>query len=78
MQASRIDHGRPVVFNREERLGLLPPALAQQRVRLGLFKLVQRSNKPEAGEFDRWVRHEVLPQIMDNGGYFMPEVGGCL
>ena len=26
-----------------------------------LFKLIQRSNKPEAKEFDRWVRHEVLP-----------------
>lgn len=37
--------------------------------RPGLFKLIQRSNKPEAKAFDRWVRHEVLPQIMDNGGY---------
>jgi len=33
--------------------------------RPGLFKLIQRSNKPEAKEFDRWVRHEVLPQVMD-------------
>lgn len=31
--------------------------------RPGLFKLIQRSNKPEAKEFDRWVRHEVLPQV---------------
>ena len=23
----------------------------------GLYKLIQRSNKPEAKEFDRWVRH---------------------
>lgn len=37
--------------------------------RPGLFKLIQRSNKPEAKAFDRWVRHEVLPQIMDTGGY---------
>jgi prophage antirepressor-like protein len=37
--------------------------------RPGLFKLIQRSNKPEAKAFDRWVRHEVLPQVMDNGGY---------
>ena len=35
----------------------------------GLYKLIQRSNKPEAKAFDRWVRHEVLPQIMDTGGY---------
>ncbi|NML92368.1 Bro-N domain-containing protein [Novosphingobium olei] len=35
--------------------------------RPGLFKLIQRSNKPEAKAFDRYVRHEVLPQIMDSG-----------
>lgn len=40
--------------------------------RPGLFKLIQRSSKPEAKEFDRWVRHEVLPQVMDNGGYMLP------
>lgn len=40
--------------------------------RPGLFKLIQRSNKPQAKRFDRWVRHEVLPQIMDNGGYMTP------
>lgn len=37
--------------------------------RPGLFKLIAGSRRPEAVEFDRWVRHEVLPQIMDNGGY---------
>ncbi|QZP08174.1 BRO family protein [Caenibius sp. WL] len=42
--------------------------------RPGLFKLIQRSTKPEAKQFDRWVRHEVLPQIMDNGGYVMKDV----
>lgn len=36
--------------------------------RPGLFKLIQRSNKPEAKTFDRWVRHEVLPQIMGRPG----------
>lgn len=41
--------------------------------RPGLFKLIQRSDKPVAREFDRWVRHEVLPQIMDNGGYVQPD-----
>lgn len=41
--------------------------------RPGLFRLIQRSDKPEAREFDRWVRHEVLPQLMDNGGYVMPD-----
>lgn len=41
--------------------------------RPGLFKLIQRSSKPEAKRFDRYVRHEVLPQIMDHGGYVMPD-----
>ena len=37
--------------------------------RPGLFKLIARSAKTEAKAFDRWVRHEVLPQVMVNGGY---------
>lgn len=40
--------------------------------RPGLLKLIQRSSKPQAKEFDRWVRHEVIPQVMDNGGYLAP------
>ncbi|MES1984744.1 MAG: Bro-N domain-containing protein [Pseudomonadota bacterium] len=28
--------------------------------RPGLFKLIQRSRRPEAHEFDRWVWHDVL------------------
>jgi prophage antirepressor-like protein len=34
----------------------------------GLYKLIQRSNKPEAKLFDRWVRHDVLPSIRKTGG----------
>ena len=37
--------------------------------RPGLFQLIQRSKKPQAKAFDHWVRHEVLPQVIDNGGY---------
>jgi len=53
---SRNDH--PVLFTgcRASLLAIIS--------RPGLFKLIQRSNKPEAKEFDRWVRHEVLPQVM--------------
>ena len=32
-----------------------------------------RSNKPEAKKFSRWVRHEVLPQIIKNGTYSIPQ-----
>lgn len=35
----------------------------------GLYKLIMRSRKPEAKEFQRWVTHEVLPQIRKTGGY---------
>ncbi|WP_236028171.1 phage antirepressor [Bifidobacterium pongonis] len=35
----------------------------------GLYRLVMRSRKPEAHEFQRWVTHEVLPQIRRTGGY---------
>ena len=35
----------------------------------GLYRLVMRSRKPEAKEFQRWVTHEVLPSIRKTGGY---------
>lgn len=35
----------------------------------GLYRLVMRSRKPEAKEFQRWVTHEALPQIRKTGGY---------
>ena len=35
----------------------------------GLYKLIFRSNKPEAKEFTRWVTHELLPQVRQHGMY---------
>ena len=35
----------------------------------GLYALVLRSNKPEAKKFSRWVRKEVLPQVIHTGSY---------
>lgn len=35
----------------------------------GLYRLVMKSRKPEAHEFQRWVTHEVLPSIRKTGGY---------
>lgn len=40
----------------------------------GLYKLIMRSRKQEAKEFQRWVTHEVLPQIRKTGGY-IPTTG---
>lgn len=35
----------------------------------GFYKLVMRSRKPVAKEFQRWVTHDVLPSIRRTGGY---------
>lgn len=35
----------------------------------GLYKLLMTSRKPQAKRFDRWVRHEVLPEIRRTGSY---------
>lgn len=35
----------------------------------GLYRLIMRSNKKEAREFQHWVLHEVLPSIRKNGYY---------
>lgn len=35
----------------------------------GFYKLVMRSRKPVAKEFQRWVTHEVLPSIRKHGAY---------
>ena len=35
----------------------------------GLYRLLFRSNKPQAREFTRWVIHEVLPSIEKTGQY---------
>lgn len=35
----------------------------------GVFRLIFRSRKQEAEEFKRWLAHEVLPEIMQTGGY---------
>ena len=39
----------------------------------GLYALVLKSRKPEAKEFSRWVRREVLPTIRKTGLYATPE-----
>jgi prophage antirepressor-like protein len=38
----------------------------------GRYKLLDRSNKPEARRFDRWVGHEVLLSIRNTGAYAAP------
>ena len=38
----------------------------------GFYKLVMRSRKPEAKAFQRWVTHEVLPELRKHGSYQVP------
>jgi len=39
----------------------------------GLYALVLGSRKPEAQAFRRWITHEVLPAIRQEGAYMTPE-----
>lgn len=41
----------------------------------GLYALIQRSNKPEARTFQRWVNREVLPSIRKTGSYSLADHG---
>ena len=38
----------------------------------GLFRLILRSDKPQAEPFMEWITTEVLPTIRKTGGYLMP------
>lgn len=40
----------------------------------GLYKLIMRSDKPEAQAFQNWIASEVLPSIRKTGMYMTPEV----
>lgn len=40
----------------------------------GLYKLVLRSDKPEAQKFQDWVTRDVLPAIRKDGGYIKGEL----
>lgn len=40
----------------------------------GLYKIVLRSDKPKAHEFQRWVTHDVLPSIRRHGAYMSEDV----
>lgn len=40
----------------------------------GLYSLINRSRKPEAKVFQRWVNHEVLPSIRKTGSYSVQQL----
>lgn len=46
----------------------------------GLYRLIFKSNRPEAKKFQKWIYHEVLPQIRKTGVYKLrgPSIPGIL
>lgn len=40
----------------------------------GLYHVILRSDKPEAGPFRKWVTNDVLPTIRKTGSYMMPKM----
>ena len=40
----------------------------------GLYKLIMRSDKPEAEKFQNWIADEVLPSIRKHGAYMTPQM----
>ena len=43
----------------------------------GLYQLALRSRRPQAGEFRRWITHEVIPQLRRTGSYLLPAEGAA-
>lgn len=44
----------------------------------GLYRLIEKSRKPEAVPFRRWIWHEVLPSIRKTGGYSLKQAAVTL
>lgn len=38
----------------------------------GLYRILMRSDKPEARQFQRWISHDVIPSIHKTGSYVAP------
>ena len=43
----------------------------------GLYRVLTRSQRPEAIPFQRWLAHEVVPEIRRNGGYIATGPEDC-
>lgn len=62
----QVDRWRPTTG----RKGGKPNAIISES---GLYKLIMRSDKPEARKFQDWVTRDVLPAIRKTGGYLLNE-----
>lgn len=64
------DESRPIPLNLIEGKGMNQAKLISES---GLYKLVMRSDKPEARTFQDWVTKVVRPAIRKDGAYVMGE-----
>lgn len=69
---SRVGEAEKVYVDRTC-LGLRPGKKMVIVSESGLYKLIMRSDKPEARKFQDWVTREVLPSIRKTGGYLLNE-----
>lgn len=66
--ASRLDKDEVTNFELGGQYGL-----ANIINEAGLYRVILRSDKPEAKPFQKWVTNEVLPSIRKHGAYMTPE-----
>ena len=67
--AQRLDSDEVTKFDPNSGLGSRSNEQVNIVNEAGLYKIVLRSDKPEAREFQRWVTHDVLPSIRRHGAY---------
>ena len=67
---SRLDEDEKGVILSDTNRGKRSMAVVSEP---GLYALVLGSRKPEAQSFRRWITHEVLPAIRQEGAYMTPE-----
>ena len=75
---ARLDRDEQIVVSRAEGtyfplFGRSPAARLKLVSESGLYKLIMRSDKPEARAFQDWVTKVVLPAIRKDGAYVMGE-----
>ena len=75
MIAQRLDDDEQSKIDPKSGLGSVSNTPVNIVNEAGLYKIILRSDKPEAKEFQRWVTHEVLPQIRRTGGYVPTDAG---
>jgi anti-repressor protein len=69
MIAQRLDDDEQSKIDPKSGLGSVSNTPVNIVNEAGLYKIILRSDKPEAKRFQRWVTHEVLPSIRRHGGY---------